>query len=83
MRGIFKKLFLTYVLVIVVSSAIIAIFTDYVLKEYYKDEIAHELEVSAVLVEDMMENFAFAKNPSKLQNFVKRLGEKIKTRITI
>jgi len=83
MRGIFKRLFLTYVLIIVVSSAIIAVFTDYVLKEYYRDEIAHELEISAVIVDDMLGNSAISKNPSELQNLVKRLGEKIKTRITV
>ncbi|MDD5687100.1 MAG: ATP-binding protein [Elusimicrobia bacterium] len=83
MKGIFKRLFVTYVFIIVVSSTIIAVFADYVFKEYYRDEIAHELEISAVLVDDILGNVAIFKNTSELQSLVKRLEEKIKDRITI
>ena len=79
----FKKLFFTYLIVILVSSVVIALSLDYVFRIYYKNMIADELATSAILIEKNLEELIIKKRITNIRNLTAELGKDIKKRITV
>ena len=81
-RSILTKFFSGYLLVIIILSLIILIFTSYAIKPYFHGKIKDDLERLALLIEEHLE-FYNGKPEKELDALVKRLGKKLETRITI
>jgi two-component system phosphate regulon sensor histidine kinase PhoR len=78
------KLTLSYVLIIVISLGLVAFFLDQYLEEQSLADIKTSLINQSYLIESQISSEAIAKEDSAyLDTLVKRLGSKIKCRITI
>jgi len=80
MSRIYKKLFLTYVLVVFICLGLVGIITSISLKRFYQHRIANELETSAILVKNILNE---SLETQDLQNSVLELSSQIGTRITV
>lgn len=80
MSRIYRKLFLTYVLVVFICLGVVGIFTSISLKKFYQHRIANELETSAVLVKDILKESIKTQN---IQSLVLELSRQIEARITL
>jgi len=80
MSRIYRKLFLTYVLVVFICLGLVGIITSVSLKRFYQDRIANELEISAILVKNILIESLETKD---IQNLVLELGSQVGVRITV
>ncbi|MFQ6083910.1 MAG: two-component system histidine kinase PnpS [Candidatus Aminicenantia bacterium] len=80
MSRIYRKLFLTYVLVVFICLGLVGTITSLSLKGYYQHRIAHELETNALLVKNILkENI----ETQAIQSSVVELSTQIGARITV
>jgi len=79
MSKIYRKLFLSYVLVVFICLGLIGIITSISLKNYYRDRLAHELKTNAILLQEILD----INDTNKLQEMVQKLKKKINARITV
>ncbi|MEA3421276.1 MAG: hypothetical protein U9Q97_06335, partial [Acidobacteriota bacterium] len=80
MSRIYRKLFLTYVLVVFICLGLVGIITSVSLKRFYQDRIANELETSAILVKNILNESLEIQD---LQNLVLELSSQVGVRITV
>jgi len=80
MSRIYRKLFLTYVLVVFICLGLVGIITSVSLKRFYQSRIANELESSAILVKNILNE---SLETQDIQNSVLELSSQIGARITV
>ena len=80
MSRIYRKLFLTYVLVVFICLGLVGIITSVSLKRFYQHRIANELETSAILVKNILNE---SLETQDIQNLVLELSSQIGARITV
>jgi len=80
MSRIYRKLFLTYVLVVFICLGLVGIVTSVSLKRFYQDRIANELETSAILVKNILNE---SLETQDIQNLVLELSSQVGVRITV
>jgi len=81
-RSILAKVFSGYLLVIILISLSILLFTFYVIKPYFTNKVKDDLEHQAVLLAEYFE-LQGGKSPKEFNYLVKGLGTKLDTRITV
>ena len=77
------KLFLTYIVLIVICALTVGIFATVSLRNYYLEGIASNLKSSAHLVKNLVKQDLSSGNVSNIDFRSKILGKEISTRITI
>ena len=82
-HSVFSKLFGSYVLIILLLSALIVFFSFRVFKNFYISSITNELQLLGNALEPEITPYLKGKRFSELDALVKDLGKKIKTRITV
>lgn len=80
MSKIYRKLFLTYVFVVLICLGLVGAVASFSLKRFYQHRIANELEISAVLVRNILNE---SLETQHIQNSVLELSRQIRTRITV
>lgn len=80
MSRIYRKLFSTYVLVVFICLGLVGIITIVSLKRFYQHRIAKELETSAILVKNILNE---SLETQDIQNSVLELSSQIGARITV
>lgn len=83
MSGIFKKLFGSHIIVIIVSFSILTATIGYFMKNYYKDIIVDKLELSAKLLKEVLKESLVKNDMKKMQSLSKKLAAETNTRITV
>lgn len=81
-RSILSKSFSGYLLVIILLSILILIFTPYAVKPYFHGRIKDDLEHLALLLEEYL-RLHEGRSAQELDTLVKDLGRKLNTRITV
>ncbi len=80
---IFSKIFFSYLLIIIVLSVLISIFSFRIIRDYYVESLAHDLERSAVELKDLSGPYILQQQFDELDLVLKRSGRIALTRITI
>lgn len=80
MSRIYRRLFLTYVLVVFICLGLVGIITSVSLKRFYQHRIANELKTSAILVKNILNE---SLETQDIQNLVLELSSQIGARITV
>ncbi len=83
MNRIVWKLFLTYVIVVLLCLGIVGVYIGTSLRSYFVEGVAHRLTINARLVEDILREDFQSENIYRLQSSVRGLAEKVDARITI
>ncbi|MBU4483151.1 MAG: cell wall metabolism sensor histidine kinase WalK [Actinobacteria bacterium] len=82
-KKISVKLFLTYVIIIIVCVLSTGIFATIYLRNFYIDHLASNLESNATLVKEFLYKDLTENNLSQIKSKTEALGKEIKTRITV
>jgi len=82
-KTLFSKIYLGYLLIIILLSALILVFVLPEIKANYIGSLKEKLTVLATSIQDEALGFIKKGDYSGLDSFVKSLGEKINTRITV
>ena len=83
MSKIFKRLFLTYVLIIMVCIAILAPILGIALKKYYVARLNHELWMSSTLTTHIIKEAIIKGDQNGIQNKSSEIGKELNVRVTI
>ena len=82
-KTLFSKIYLGYLLIIILLSALILVFVLPEIKANYIDSLKEKLTMLATSIQDEALSYIKDGDYSGLDSFAKSLGEKINTRITI
>ncbi len=80
MSRIYKRLFLTYVFVVLICLGLVGAIASFSLKRFYQHRIANELETNALLVKNILKETTEAQ---AIQNSVLELSRQVGSRITV
>lgn len=80
---IFSKIFFSYLLLIIILSLLISIFSFRIIREYYIQSLAEDLEKSAVELRTMARAHIRKNNFRELDRMLKTAGRIASTRITL
>lgn len=83
MSKIFRKLFLTYILILIVCISILTPIIGVSLRNYYNERVTHELWLSSVLTKYILKEDLLKNNQADIQNKSLQIGKEINTRVTI
>ncbi len=83
MKRIIWKLFVTYIIVVIVCLGIVGVYVGTSLKSYFVRGIADRLTLNARLAEDILREDFQSEDIHRLRSSVKDLAEKVDARITI
>ncbi|MEE4275426.1 MAG: ATP-binding protein [Thermoleophilia bacterium] len=83
MRHLFWRIYLTYLIIVVLCTAGVGFFALRSVGDFHRDQTARELEARAALVRDEVEPLVVAGDEAAVQAAVRRLGEVSETRITV
>ncbi len=83
MKSIFTKIFVSYVIIIVIITVLLALISLPIIRKHYIDTLAEELRNIVLTLHVKMEPIVLAKQYSELDELVKQLGRAINTRITV
>ncbi len=83
MSGIFKKLFGSHIIVIIVSFSILTVTIGYFMKNYYEDITVDKLALSAKLLKEVIKDSLIKNDMKKMQSLTKILAVETNTRITV
>ena len=82
-RSFFSKIFIGYLLIIFALSSLILILSLNTVREFYRDMLAESLKTLANTLNPEVTHFLDAGLTNELDGFIKDLGSKIHTRVTI
>lgn len=77
------KLFLTYIIIIIIFAISVELLATFYLRNYYIDHLASDLESTAHLIKDFLYQDITENNSLQIKSKTDTLGKEIKTRITI
>lgn len=77
------KLFLTYIIIIIIFAISIELLATFYLRNYYIDYLASDLESTAHLIKDFLYKDITENNSLQIKTKTNTLAKEIKTRITI
>ena len=77
------KLFLTYIIIIIIFAISVELLATFYLRNYYIDHLASDLESTAHLIKDFLYQDITENNLFQIKSKTGALGKEIKTRITI
>ena len=80
MSRIYRRLFLTYVFVVLICLGLVGAISSFSLKRFYQHRIANELETNALLVKNILNETT---EVQVIQNLVLELSRQIGARITV
>lgn len=83
MSGIFKKLFASHIIVIIVSFGILTVTINYSIRNYYKDIIVGKLELSGTLLTEVLKESLAKNDIGAIRSASKKLAAETNTRITV
>jgi len=83
MRHLFWRIYLTYLIIVVLCTAGVGFFALRSVSDFHRDQTARELEARAALVRDEIEPLLEAGDEAAVQLTVRRLGDVSETRITV
>ncbi len=82
-KSLFAKTFGGYIVITVILSVFILIFSFKTIKEYYIDSLTQDLINLSITLETKITSLVAEKRFQELDSFVKELGKHIHTRITV
>jgi two-component system phosphate regulon sensor histidine kinase PhoR len=82
-RSFFIKIFIGYLLIIFALSSLTLVLSLNTVREFYRDMLAESLETLAGALNPEVAHFLDAGPTTELDGFIKDLGSKIHTRVTI
>ena len=82
-RSFFSKIFIGYLLIIIVLSSLILVLSLSTVREFYRDMLAGSLKTLANTLNPEVARFLDKGLINELDGFIKDLGSKIHTRVTI
>ena len=83
MRHLFWRIYLTYLIIVVLCTAGVGFFALRSVSDFHRDQTARELEARAALVRDEVGPLLEQGDEAAVQATVRRLGEVSDTRITV
>ncbi|NLI15076.1 MAG: PAS domain-containing protein [candidate division Zixibacteria bacterium] len=82
-RKLIWQLFLSFIIIIVLSVAAVTIYITRSLKEFYLNEMSYELQARAQLIKDNFADSTLLQNTAVVDSLCKNLGKQSSSRITI
>jgi len=82
-RKLIWQLFLSFIIIIVLSVAAVTIYITRSLKEFYLNEMSYELQARAQLIKDNFADSTLLQNTTVVDSLCKNLGKQSSSRITI
>jgi two-component system, OmpR family, phosphate regulon sensor histidine kinase PhoR len=82
-RSFFKKIFIGYLLIIFALSSLILVLSLNTVREFYRDVLTDSLRTLAYTLTPEVAHFLSTGRVGELDGFIKNLGSKIHTRVTI
>ena len=82
-RSFFSKIFIGYLLIIIALSSLILVLSLNTVREFYRDMLSENLKTLANTLNPEVAHFLETGLTNKLDIFIKDLGSKIHTRVTI
>jgi two-component system phosphate regulon sensor histidine kinase PhoR len=82
-RSFFSKIFVGYLLIIFALSSLILLFSLNTIRKFYRDTLTGHLETLGYTLNPEMAHLLDTGRANQLDGFIKNLGTKIHTRITI
>jgi two-component system phosphate regulon sensor histidine kinase PhoR len=82
-RSFFSKIFVGYLLIIFALSSLILLFSLNTIRKFYRDTLADDLKTLGYTLNSEMAHLLDTGRANQLDGFIKNLGTKIHTRITI
>jgi two-component system phosphate regulon sensor histidine kinase PhoR len=82
-RSFFSKIFIGYLLIILALSSLILVLSLNTVREFYRDVLTDSLKNLAYTLNPEVAHFLDTGRANELDGFIKNLGSKIHTRVTI
>ena len=82
-RSFFRKIFIGYLLIIIVLSSLILVLSLNTIREFYRDTLTDHLKTLAYTLNSEVDHLLDTGRANQLDGFIKNLGSKIHTRVTI
>ena len=82
-RSFFSKIFIGYLLIVLALSSLILVLSLNMVREFYRDVLTNSLRNLAHALNPQVAHFLDAGGANELDGFIKNLGSKIHTRVTI
>jgi two-component system phosphate regulon sensor histidine kinase PhoR len=82
-RSFFSKIFIGYLLIIFALSSLILVLSLNTIREFYQDTLADHLKTLAYTLNSEVVHLLDTGRANQLDGFIKTLGSKIRTRVTI
>src|SRR4030043_978052 len=82
-RSFFSKIFIGYLLVVFTLSSLILILSLNIIREFYRDTLTDHLQTLAYTLNSEVAHLLDTGRANQLDGFIKNLGSKIHTRVTI
>jgi two-component system phosphate regulon sensor histidine kinase PhoR len=82
-RSFFSKIFIGYLLIIFALSSLILVLSLNTIREFYRDTLTDDLKTLAYTLNSEVADLLGTGRANQLDGFIKKLGGKIHTRVTI
>jgi len=82
-RSFFSKIFIGYLLIVLALSSFILVLSLNTVREFYRDMLSDHLKTLAYTLNSEVEYLLDAGRANQLDGFIKNLGSKIHTRVTV
>ncbi len=82
-KSFFSKIFIGYLIIIFALSSLILLLSLNTVQEFYRDMLAESLKTLAITLTPEVDHFLDTGRTKELDGFIKDLGRKIHTRVTV
>ncbi len=82
-RSFFSKIFIGYLLIIFALSSLVLVLSLNTIREFYRDTLTDHLKTLAYTLNSEVEHLLDTGRANQLDGFIKTLGNKIHTRVTV